>query len=103
MTPLRMQRYMINGKCHRCWGTAMGTWGTGPLDNDAAAAWCVMLDDAAPDERPTLIRQPLTAAANQDPSVYLDSDLASEAVAAAVVVASLLPDGLPLISDALAF
>jgi hypothetical protein len=82
----------------------MGTWGTGPLDNDAAADWYAELDNTAPDQRAKLIRQALVAAANVDASDYLNSDLASEAVAAAVVIASLGPAGPPLDStDALVF
>ena len=62
----------------------MGTCGTGPLDNDAAADLCGELDDAVPDQRAKLIRQALLAAADHDASNYLDSDVASEAIAAAV-------------------
>lgn len=34
----------------------MGTWDTGPFDNDTAADFSNTLDDAGPEERETLIR-----------------------------------------------
>ena len=69
----------------------MGTWGLGPFDNDTAADWAGDLDGAAPSDRPTLIRDTLSAAA--DAKDYLDGDDATTAVAAAAVVAATLPDG----------
>ena len=69
----------------------MGTWGLGPFDNDTAADWAADLDDAAPAQRPTLIREALTAAV--DSVEYLDGDDAAVAVAAAAVVAATQPGG----------
>ena len=69
----------------------MGTWGLGPFDNDTAADWAGDLDDAAPAQRPTLIREALTAAV--DAVDYLDGDDAAVAVAAAAVVAATQPGG----------
>jgi hypothetical protein len=70
----------------------MGAWDVGPFDNDTAADWCGDLNDAAPQERPDLIRRALTGACVPE-DTYLDCDEAAEAVAAAAVVASQLPDG----------
>ncbi|MGW2704277.1 DUF4259 domain-containing protein [Streptomyces sp. NPDC001340] len=36
----------------------MGTWDTGPFDNDTAADWCNGLDDAALNERAGMVRGP---------------------------------------------
>ncbi|MEV4412589.1 DUF4259 domain-containing protein [Catellatospora sp. NPDC049609] len=74
----------------------MGTWDSGPFDNDTAADWCGELDDASPDDRPTLIRVTLTRAADEDD--YLDSSDACEAIAAAAIVAAQLPGGQPITS-----
>jgi len=71
--------------------SAMGAWGLGPFDNDAAADWAGDLDDAAPKERSTLIRDALTAAIEAEE--YLDGDEAATAIAAAAVVAAKQPDG----------
>lgn len=62
----------------------MGTWGTGPYDNDAAADFCGFLDDAPPARRPEMIRAALHAAAGT--TGYLDASLAEKAVAAAAIV-----------------
>ncbi|HEX6684131.1 MAG TPA: DUF4259 domain-containing protein [Candidatus Limnocylindrales bacterium] len=72
----------------------MGTWDTGPFDNDMAADWCGDLDHVEPGERVGVIRQALHAAAEQDG--YLDSDEACPAIAAAAIVASRLPGGDPI-------
>jgi Domain of unknown function (DUF4259) len=72
----------------------MGTWGLGPFDNDAAADWAGALDDAAPEERCSLIRDALTAAIEAEE--YLDGDEAATAIAAAAVVAAKQPDSLEL-------
>lgn len=69
----------------------MGTWDHGPFDNDAAADFAGDLDDAAPGDRPELIREALTAAA--DNADYLDSSVACVAIAAAAIVASQQPGG----------
>jgi hypothetical protein len=75
---------------------AMGTWDTGPFDNDGAADWCGELDDAAPGERLGMIRQALAGAA--DTSGYLDDDGGVCAIAAAAVVLSQRPGAEPLTS-----
>lgn len=64
----------------------MGTWGTGPFDNDAAADWCGEFNDANSGDRPALIRAAPTGAA--DETDYLDSDVAYEAIVAAAIVAA---------------
>ncbi|MBO3750037.1 DUF4259 domain-containing protein [Streptosporangiaceae bacterium NEAU-GS5] len=64
----------------------MGMWDVGPFDNDSAADWCGDLDDAEAAERPELIRDALTAAA--DEQGYLDSHEACAAIAAAAIVAA---------------
>jgi hypothetical protein len=69
----------------------MGTWDTGPFDNDDAADFSGDLDDAAPADRPELIRQALTAAA--DNTDYLEADVACQAIAAAAIVAAQQPGG----------
>jgi hypothetical protein len=69
----------------------MGTWDTGPFDNDTAADWCGGLSDADPDERAEMVRTALAAAA--DERGYLDADEACEAVAAAAILASTRPGG----------
>lgn len=68
----------------------MGTWGTGPFDNDAAADWAGALDALAPGERADEVRRVLQEAL--DPA----EDRGDEVVAAAAVVAAALPDGPPL-------
>lgn len=50
------------------------------------------LDDVGPRWRVELIRQALTAVLEDDDE-YLDSDLAVEAIAAAAIITSQLPDG----------
>ncbi|MEU8007462.1 DUF4259 domain-containing protein [Catellatospora sp. NPDC049111] len=74
----------------------MGTWDTGPFDNDTAADWCGDLNDASPDDRLTLIRVTLTQTADEDD--YLDSSEACEAIAAAAIVAAPLTGGQPITS-----
>jgi hypothetical protein len=69
----------------------VGTWDTGPFDNDTAADWCGDLDEAGPAQRVSMIRGALTAVVDEDG--YLDSDLAVEAIAAAAIVASQCPGG----------
>lgn len=69
----------------------MGTWDTGPFDNDDAADFSGDLDDAAPADRPELIRQALTVAA--DNTDYLEVGAANQAIAAAAIVASQQPGG----------
>jgi hypothetical protein len=69
----------------------------GPFDNDTAADWCGELDDAATDRRARLVRDALAAVVDNGDD-YVNRDLAVEAVAAAAVVASQLPDGYPISS-----
>lgn len=74
----------------------MGTWDSGPFDNDTAADWCGDLDDADIAKRPALVREALTRAAGEDG--YLDADIACEAIAAAAIVAAQQPGGQPITS-----
>ncbi|GAA1601572.1 DUF4259 domain-containing protein [Catellatospora bangladeshensis] len=74
----------------------MGTWDTGPFDNDSAADWCGALDDAAPGERLAMIRQALTEAA--DTTGFLDDREGVRAIAAAAIVLSQRPGAEPLTS-----
>jgi hypothetical protein len=69
----------------------MGAWDVGPFDNDAAADFAGDLTDASPDDRPQLILEALTTAA--DNTEYLINADACAAIAAAAVVASQQPDG----------
>lgn len=64
----------------------------GPFDNDIAADFCGELTEAPADERILHVRRALTTVADHGDG-YLDSDFASEAIAAAAVVASQLPGG----------
>ncbi|MFI9788715.1 DUF4259 domain-containing protein [Kitasatospora sp. NPDC051984] len=70
----------------------MGTWGTGPFDNDTAADFANALDDAGAEEREALIRGVL--ARTIDATGYLSE--AEEAVGAAAVLASQCPAGQPI-------
>jgi Domain of unknown function (DUF4259) len=72
----------------------MGTWDSGPFDNDAAADWCAELTAADPAQRVPVIRRALTEVIDEDG--YLDYDLAAQAVAAAAVVATGRPGGPPV-------
>jgi len=76
----------------------VGTWDVGPFDNDTAADWCGDLHDAAPADRVQLVRSALAAVVNRR-DIYLDSDFAVEAIAAAAIVASQLPGGTPITSS----
>jgi hypothetical protein len=76
----------------------MGTWDIGPFDNDSAADWCGDLHDAAPAQRPAMMRSAITAVLDNGDD-YLDSDLAVEAIAAAAIVASQLPGGAAITSS----
>ncbi|WDZ83373.1 DUF4259 domain-containing protein [Micromonospora cathayae] len=64
----------------------MGTWGAGPYDNDTAADFCGLLNDAEPARRAELVRAALHTAATTDG--YLDSYFADRAIAAAAIVAA---------------
>ncbi|WP_433269459.1 DUF4259 domain-containing protein [Micromonospora vinacea] len=74
----------------------MGTWDSGPFDNDTAADWCGDLDDADVSKRPDLVREALTRAAGE--AGYLDADVACEAIAAVAIVAAQRPSGQPIAS-----
>nr|AIS85332.1 hypothetical protein VASRM7_94 [Verrucosispora sp. MS100047] len=69
----------------------MGTWDSGPFDNDTAADWCGDLNDADVAKRPMLVREALSRAAGE--AGYLDADVACEAIAAAAIVAAQRPGG----------
>jgi hypothetical protein len=71
----------------------MGTWGIGPFENDSAADWCGDLRDADPADRVGLLRQALHDAAGE--AGFLDSREGSRAIAAASVIVSQLPGGVP--------
>ena len=69
----------------------MGTWGTGPFDNDTAADFSGVLDAAPPGKREELIRGVLTRTVTA--TGYLTE--AEEAVAAAALIATQCPGGEP--------
>jgi hypothetical protein len=72
----------------------MGTWGTGPFDNDDAVDFAASLDDLEPEDRTDAIREALAdAAAETD---YLERDTGGAAIAAAALVAAQSPDGEPV-------
>ncbi|MFB7312196.1 DUF4259 domain-containing protein [Streptomyces sp. NPDC056192] len=75
----------------------MGTWDIGPFDNDTAADFGGDLDDAALEERESMIRGVLKRAA--DPADYLDISDGERAVAAAALVVAQHPDGEPACSN----
>jgi Domain of unknown function (DUF4259)/Immunity protein 26 len=68
----------------------MGTWGIGPFSNDDAADLLGSVDDAEPAAALALLRDALTAAADDN---YLQVDVGQEAVAAAAIVATQRPGG----------
>ncbi|MYX37745.1 MULTISPECIES: DUF4259 domain-containing protein [unclassified Streptomyces] len=70
----------------------MGTWATGPFDNDTAADFACALDDAKPREREALARGVLTRTVHA--AGYLAE--AEEAVAAAALIAAQCPGGEPV-------
>ncbi|MEV0296968.1 DUF4259 domain-containing protein [Nocardia sp. NPDC050710] len=74
----------------------MGSWDTGPFDNDCAADWCDELERTSPDARADMIRQALAAVAEE--TGYLGSTRACAAIAAAALVASTVPGGEPITS-----
>jgi hypothetical protein len=63
----------------------MGAWGTGSFENDMAADWG---GDLAEDGTPETVRETLIAVAQTPRDAYLESPEASEALAAAEVVAA---------------
>ncbi|MFF8955247.1 DUF4259 domain-containing protein [Streptomyces sp. NPDC014894] len=70
----------------------MGTWDTGPFDNDTAADFADALDDAAPAEREVLVRGVLTRTV--DAGGWLNEG--EEAVAAAALIAAQCPGDGPV-------
>ncbi|WP_329403281.1 DUF4259 domain-containing protein [Streptomyces virginiae] len=70
----------------------MGTWDTGPFDNDTAADFADALDDAEPAAREALIRGVLIRTI--DATGYLTE--ADETVAAAALIAAQCPGGDPV-------
>ncbi|MBO1337253.1 DUF4259 domain-containing protein [Streptomyces sp. VRA16 Mangrove soil] len=70
----------------------MGTWDTGPFDNDTAADFANALDAARPEERAALIRGVLTRTV--DAVGWLTGG--EEAVAAAALIAAQCPGGEPI-------
>ncbi|MEE1830502.1 DUF4259 domain-containing protein [Streptomyces sp. SP17KL33] len=70
----------------------MGTWNTGPFDNDTAADFAGDLDDAKSEEREALIRGVLTRTV--DVTGWLTEG--EEAVAAAALIAVRCPGGAPI-------
>ncbi|WP_406131357.1 DUF4259 domain-containing protein [Streptomyces sp. NBC_00989] len=70
----------------------MGTWDTGPFDNDTAADFAIALDHANPDEREVLIRGVLVRTVSA--TGYLSE--AEEAIAAAALIAAQCPGGEPI-------
>ncbi|MER6094257.1 DUF4259 domain-containing protein [Streptomyces bluensis] len=70
----------------------MGTWDTGPFDNDTAADFTNALDDVKPEEREALIRGVLTRTV--DATGWLTEG--EEAVAAAALIAAQCPGGDPI-------
>ncbi|MEE1761325.1 DUF4259 domain-containing protein [Streptomyces sp. SP18BB07] len=70
----------------------MGTWNTGPFDNDTAADFAGDLDDAKSEEREALIRGVLTRPV--DVTGWLTEG--EEAVAAAALIAVRCPGGAPI-------
>ena len=75
----------------------MGTWGSGPFENDDAADFADDLDDADPAQREVLIREALQRAVDADG--YLPAGDAARAVAAAAVVAATRTPGMPMDDD----
>ncbi|MEU9575988.1 DUF4259 domain-containing protein [Streptomyces chilikensis] len=74
----------------------MGTWDTGPFDNDTAADFSGDLDDAPEGARAAMVRAVLLRAAGTGAAGHLDADVACEAVAAAALVAAQCPRGEPV-------
>ncbi|WP_338485155.1 DUF4259 domain-containing protein [Streptomyces sp. SCSIO 75703] len=72
----------------------MGTWDSGPFDNDTAADFCGGLDDVAAEEREGVIRAALASVTGTEG--YLDAEEAEVAVAAAALVAAQCPGGDPV-------
>lgn len=73
------------------YGPSMGTWGTGPFDNDSAADWAGEFEDVGATARQGMVREALEAAVNAHE--YLDADDGMIAIAASALVAGAQPDG----------
>ncbi|MFC4554900.1 DUF4259 domain-containing protein [Georgenia faecalis] len=69
----------------------MGTWGTGPFDNDNAADWAGDVADADAAARPAMIRDALAAVAHAEG--YVNSEEAEIALAAGALVAAAQSNG----------
>jgi hypothetical protein len=74
----------------------MGTWDSGPFDNDTAADWCGDLHDANPEDRAGMVRQALLGAVES--ADYLDASEGCEAVAAIAIVGAERCGGPPVTS-----
>ncbi|WP_153456026.1 DUF4259 domain-containing protein [Streptomyces smaragdinus] len=72
----------------------MGTWDTGPFDNDTAADFANDLDDAKSEEREPMIRAILTRTIDIDAVDWLTEP--EKAVAAAALIAAQCPGGDPI-------
>ncbi|MFB7946510.1 DUF4259 domain-containing protein [Kitasatospora phosalacinea] len=72
----------------------MGTWDTGPFDDDTAADFAGDLDDAAPEQRAAMVRAVLTRALHAPDGLDQAGD--QHAVAAAALVAAQCPGGEPV-------
>ncbi|MGW0929469.1 DUF4259 domain-containing protein [Streptomyces sp. NPDC002644] len=72
----------------------MGTWDTGPFDNDTAADFCDDLDVAPRDARAETVRDVLLRTVRT--TEELDADVAEKAIAAAALVAAQCPRGEPV-------
>ncbi|WP_331772774.1 DUF4259 domain-containing protein (plasmid) [Embleya sp. NBC_00888] len=70
----------------------MGTWDTGPFDNDTAADFSITLDEARLEERESIVRGVLTRTITADG--YLTEP--EEAIAAAALIAAQCPGGQPV-------
>ena len=76
----------------------MGTWGTGPFDNDKAADFAIDLDRASLAGRGELVRGVLARAA--DAGDVGDLLWPAQAIAAAALVAAQCPGGEPVVTAA---
>ncbi|QKW18912.1 DUF4259 domain-containing protein [Kitasatospora sp. NA04385] len=74
----------------------MGTWATGPFDNDVAADFADGLDEATPERRAALVRTAPTRALRAPDG--LDHSVGLPTVAAAALVAAQCPGGEPVTS-----
>ncbi|WP_083612692.1 DUF4262 domain-containing protein [Mycolicibacterium sp.] len=68
----------------------VGAWGTGPFDNDTAGDWANDFDDIAPGARLAFLERTFEQVRGAD---VLDNRECEEVVAAAAVVAALMPGG----------